>query len=197
MHMDIQPITLVGRHVRLEPLQSAHFEALLEIGVGHDIFRWFPYALETREQMETYLNGCLMMMEVGGLIPFTTIEQTTDRVIGQTCFLNIDIGNRRLEIGGTWLGVDWQRTPCNTEAKFLQLQHCFEDLQCVRVEFKTDAFNTRSRAALRRIGATEEGTLRSHMVCPGGRLRDSVYFSVLAPEWPATKARLEAMIARR
>src|SRR5262249_23670688 len=147
--------TLVGRHVRLEPLRQAHFASLLEIGVGHEIFRWFPYALETREQMETYLNGCLTMMEGGGLISFSTIDQATDRVIGQTCFLNIDVGNRRLEIGGTWLGVDWQRTPCNTEAKFLQLQHCFEDLQCVRVEFKTDALNVRSRAALRRIGATE------------------------------------------
>lgn len=195
--MDIQPVTLVGRHVRLVPLESAHFSALVEIGAGREIFRWFPYPLETCEQLQTYLQGCLTMMEVGGLIPFTTIELATDRIVGQTCFLNIDAGNRRLEIGGTWLGVDWRRTPCNTEAKYLQLRHCFEDLQCVRVEFKTDALNARSRAALRRIGATEEGTLRSHMVCPGGRLRDSVYFSVLAPEWPATKARLEDMIARR
>jgi RimJ/RimL family protein N-acetyltransferase len=195
--MDIQPVTLAGQHVRLVPLAPDHFAALVEIGVGHEIFRWFPYALETREQLETYLRGCLTMMEVGGLIPFTTIEQATNRVIGQTCFLNIDVGNRRLEIGGTWLGVEWQRTPCNTEAKFLQLRHCFEDLQCVRVEFKTDSLNARSRAALGRIGATEEGTLRSHMVCPGGRLRDSVYFSVVAHEWPQVKSRLEKMLARR
>jgi len=188
---------LVGRYVRLEPLQTAQFERLIDIGTGQDIFRWFPYSLETREQLQTYLNGCMTMMEVGGLIPFTTIELATDQAIGGTCFLNIDVGNRRVEIGGTWIATPWQRTPCNTEAKYLQMRHCFEDLGCVRVEFKTDSLNTKSRAALRRIGATEEGSLRSHMICPGGRLRDSVYFSVLAPEWPEVKTRLEAMLAPR
>ena len=193
--MDPRPVTLRGRVVRLEPMGEAHLERLVEIGVGHDIFRWFPFAVETREDMRSYLAMAISGMKAGLAVPFVTVLRATGEVVGSTSFLAIDRANRRLEIGATWIGVAWQRTACNTEAKYLQLRHCFEELGCARVEFKTDALNARSRAALLRIGAVEEGTLRSHMVCPGGRLRDSVYFSVIESEWPALKGRLEAKLA--
>jgi N-acetyltransferase len=193
--IDPRPVTLAGRFVRLEPMRDVHLGRLVEIGVGHDIFRWFPFAVETREEMASYVAMALAGVRAGLAVPFVTILQATGDVVGSTSFLNIDRAHRRLEIGATWLGVPWQRTPCNTEAKYLQLRHCFEELGCVRVEFKTDALNARSRAALLRIGAIEEGTLRSHMVCPGGRLRDSVYFSVIDSEWPSVKRGLEARLA--
>ena len=190
-----RPVTLAGRFVRLEPMREEHLERLVEIGVGRDIFRWFPFAVETPEEMASYVAMAMAGMRAGVAIPFVTVLRATGEVVGSTTFLNIDRANRRLEIGATWLGVPWQRTACNTEAKYLQLRHCFEELGCARVEFKTDALNARSRAALLRIGAIEEGTLRSHMVCPGGRMRDSVYFSVIEPEWAAVRRGLEAKLA--
>jgi N-acetyltransferase len=193
--IDPRPVTLSGRFVRLEPMRDVHLERLVEIGVGHDIFRWFPFAVETREEMASCVAMALAGVRAGLAVPFVTILQATGDVVGSTSFLNIDRANRRLEIGATWLGVPWQRSACNTEAKYLQLRHCFEELGCARVEFKTDALNARSRAALLRIGAIEEGTLRSHMVCPGGRLRDSVYFSVIDSEWSSVKRGLEARLA--
>jgi RimJ/RimL family protein N-acetyltransferase len=194
--MDIRPVTLEGRFVRLEPMQLEHCDGLADIGLGDDIFRWFPYAVETKADMLAVVRSSLAGRDAGTWLPFTTIERATGKIAGSTSFLAIDRGNRRLEIGATWLGVAWQRTPCNSEAKYLQLRHCFEDLGCVRVEFKTDLLNTRSRAALQRIGAIEEGTFRNHMICPGGRLRHSVYFSVIDSEWPQVKRRLEDMLAR-
>jgi RimJ/RimL family protein N-acetyltransferase len=193
--IDPLPVTLAGRCVRLEPMRELHLERLVEIGVGHDIFRWFPFAVATREDMASHVAAALAGMRAGVAVPFVTVLRATGEVVGSTSFLAIDRANRRLEIGATWLGVPWQRTACNTEAKYLQLRHCFEELGCVRVEFKTDALNARSRAALLRIGATEEGTFRNHMVCAGGRLRDSVYFSVIDSEWTAVKRGLEAMLA--
>ncbi|HEY2893936.1 MAG TPA: GNAT family protein, partial [Pirellulales bacterium] len=146
------------------------------------------------EQMRASVVGALAMREAGQVLPFTTIDNVTGQVAGSTSYLAIDRANRRLEIGATWLAPTWQRTACNTEAKFLQLSHSFEVLGCVRVEFKTDALNEQSRRALARIGAVEEGTFRQHMVCPGGRLRDSVYYSVLDREWPDVKKRLASRL---
>lgn len=194
--MDVKPVTLAGRFVKLVPLELGQLDALIEIGLGHDLFRWFPWAIETPEQMRAYIGGVLAMRDAGQVIPFTTIEQASGQIVGATCYLAIDKADRRLEIGGTWLAPRWQRTACNTEAKFLQLRHCFEELGCVRVEFKTDALNGPSCAALKRIGAVEEGIFRQHMVCPGGRLRNSAYYSVIDREWPAVKAKLETLLAR-
>lgn len=194
--MNIQPTTLEGRFVRLEPMSLEHYDALAAIGLGHDIFRWYPYAVDTKDDMLAYVRSSLAGREAGTALPFTTIERATGQVVGSTSYLAIDRRNRRLEIGSTWLGVPWQRSVCNTEAKYLQLTHCFEELGCVRVEFKTDSLNTRSRAALLRIGAVEEGTFRNHMICPGNRLRHSVYFSIIDSEWPAVKQRLEERLAR-
>jgi RimJ/RimL family protein N-acetyltransferase len=146
--------------------------------------------------MRAYVEEAVRLGEAGLALPFAIVEKATGTLVGSTRFANIDHANRRLEIGWTWVARAWQRTAVNTEAKLLLLTHAFETLGAIRVEFKTDATNATSRAALARIGATEEGILRHHMIAPGGRLRDSVYFSVLLPEWPSVKARLEARMKR-
>src|SRR5262249_44249429 len=130
--IDPRPVTLAGRHVRLEPMQSAHLDAFIAIGLGQEIFRWFPYAVETPDDMRSFVETALDGQSKGLIVPFTTIESSSGQVVGSTSFLNIDRTNRRLEVGATWLGVRWQRTVCNTEAKWLQLRHCFEDLGGVR-----------------------------------------------------------------
>jgi RimJ/RimL family protein N-acetyltransferase len=193
--MMIEPVTLQGHTVRLEPLKMEHFDALWSVGQDPELWAWTPYQINTGEKMRTYLRAALDGQELGVALPFVTIEQATDQVVGSTRFGNIDAPNHRVEIGWTWIGRQWQRTPVNTEAKFLMLQHAFEVWHCIRVEFKTDALNTRSRAAIARLGAKEEGTLRHHMITESGRLRDSVYFSIIDDEWPEVKARLQELLA--
>jgi RimJ/RimL family protein N-acetyltransferase len=146
--------------------------------------------------MEAYVRHCVAGTESGTFLTWTTISQEEQKPVGSTGYLNIDRQNKKLEIGGTWVSPDWQRTAINTEAKYLQLRHAFDMLGCNRVEFKTDSLNSKSRAALLRIGAVEEGTMRNHIVMPDGRLRHSVYFSVIAEEWPGVRARLEEKLAQ-
>jgi len=146
--------------------------------------------------MRTYIRAALDGQELGVALPFVTIWQATDEIMGSTRFGNIDAPNHRVEIGWTWIGKPWQRTPANTEAKFLMLQHAFEVWHCIRVEFKTDVLNARSRAAILRLGAKEEGIFRQHMITDSGRLRDTVYFSVIDDEWPGVKAHLQALLAK-
>src|SRR4030081_1121871 len=134
------------------------------------------------------------MPGVGGIC---SVERSSGRVIGTTRFMNFDRVNRRLEIGSTWIAPAWQRTAVNTEAKYLMLRHAFEVWKCFRVELKTDALNQESRNAILRLGAKEEGTLRRHVLTWTGRVRDSVYFSILDSEWPEVKARMENMLARK
>jgi RimJ/RimL family protein N-acetyltransferase len=194
--MNVVPLTLEGKYVRLEPMKVEHAPTLAQVGLGRDIFRYFPIAIDTPEQMETYVRHCVAGTESGSLLTWTTISLEEQKPVGSTGYLNIDRQNRKLEIGGTWISSDWQRTAINTEAKYLQLRHAFETLGCNWVEFKTDSLNSKSRAALLRIGAVEEGTMRNHMVMPDGRLRHSVYFSVIAEEWPGVKAKLEDKLSQ-
>jgi len=195
--MTIARVTLEGRHVRLEPLSLTHHAALCEVGFDEAIWRYMPQTLRTPEDMRAFIEAALEAQAAGTALPFATVEKASGRAIGSTRFFNIDRTHRRLEIGWTWLGLAWQRTAANTEAKYLLLAHAFETLGCIRVEFKTDSLNERSRAALLRIGAIEEGTLRNHMIMPDGRLRHSVYYSIIASEWPEVKARLEAKLSAR
>jgi RimJ/RimL family protein N-acetyltransferase len=195
--MDVTHVTLEGKYVRLEPMRLEHYERLAEIGLGQDIFRYFPITIDTKEQMVGYVQHSITATDSGAMLVWVTVLRERDAPVGATSNLNIDRRNRKLEIGGTWVAPQWQRTACNTEAKYLQLQHAFETLGCMRVEFKTDSLNVKSRAALVRIGAVEEGTMRNHMIMPDGRLRHSVYFSVTESEWPAVKARLEGMLDLR
>jgi N-acetyltransferase len=189
-------LVLDGQHVRLEALTRDHVQPLISAGFDGDIFQWFTHPIRTSAQMQEFLEVALRERADGVAIPFATIARATGQAIGATRFGNIDWENRRVEIGWTWVTEPWQRTAANTEAKYLMLRHAFEVWKCHRVEFKTDSLNTRSRAALLRIGAKEEGTLRNHMVTASGRLRHSVYFSVIRDEWPEVKVALQDKLAR-
>ncbi len=195
--MDIKPVMLEGRFVRLEPLREAHADPLIAVSMDSDIFRYFPADLGTPAAMRAYVQYSIAAAAAATSYTFATLEKATETVIGSTSFLAIDRHHRRLEIGGTWVAPRWQRTVTNTEAKYLQLRHCFEVLGCRRVEFKTDSRNVRSRNALARIGASDEGTFRNHMIMPDGAMRHSVYFSVIDTDWPELKLRLELMMEPR
>jgi RimJ/RimL family protein N-acetyltransferase len=192
--MNVEPVILAGAHVRLEPMREEHADGLVAAGCGRGLFRFFPFSLETEEAMRSYVKACALAVRGGSTLPFATIERATGRVVGSTCYLAIEPAHKRLEIGGTWIAPEHQRSAVNTEAKLLQLTHCFEALGCNRVEFKTDERNEKSRDALARIGAKEEGRFRAHMLMPDGALRTSVWFSVIAPEWPAVKRALVAKL---
>jgi len=190
--MDIRPVTLEGRHVRLEPLTMAHHAALWEIARDHELWRWTATDVRTADDLQRYMETALREQAEGRSLPFATLAKGIP--VGSTRFGNIDPLNRRAEIGWTWIGAAWQRTAVNTEAKRLMLGHAFDTWGCIRVEFKTDALNQPSRAAIARLGAKEEGTFRRHIVCQTGRVRDTVYYSILDEEWPGIKARLDARL---
>jgi N-acetyltransferase len=191
------PLTLEGSVVRLELMRREHAEACWQVAKNdaEDIFRWIPYAMKTAEDFRRFVDKILDEQERGESVGFSTVERKSGRVIGSTRFMNIDRANRRVEIGSTWIAPPWQRTAVNTEAKYLMLRHAFDVWGCIRVELKTDALNEKSRNAILRLGAKEEGTLRRHVVTWSGRVRDSVYFSIVDSEWPEVKARLESRLA--
>jgi N-acetyltransferase len=192
----ITPITLTGTSVSLEPLRREHAGLFWEAAKDHleDIFRWIPYPMKSVEDFERVANQAFAEQERGESVVFATLERRSHRVVGSTRFMNIDRVNRRAEIGSTWIVPQWQRTAINTEAKYLMLQHAFEVWKCIRVELKTDALNAKSRNAILRLGAKEEGTFRKHLITWTGRVRDSVYFSILDTEWPQVKTRLETFL---
>jgi RimJ/RimL family protein N-acetyltransferase len=194
--MNVSPVTLEGRHVRLEPMSPDHLGGLIAVGLDQDLWRWTTTLIRTPEEMRAYVGQALEEQARGVSLPFVTVGRESGHVVGSTRFGNIDRDNRRAEIGWTWVGSAWQRTPVNTEAKYLMLSHAFGVWGCVRVELKTDSLNERSRRAILRIGAQEEGTLRNHMITHTGRLRHTVYFSVIDSEWPAVRARLEEKLSR-
>lgn len=188
--------TLQGQHVRLEPLQPEHAPLLWGIAKNHlqDLFQWIPYKLESFADFQEFNDRVLQERDRGLSVPFATFERKSSQIVGTTRYMNMDLANRKVEIGSTWIAPPWQRTVVNTEAKYLMLVHAFEVWKCLRVELKTDAMNQRSRQAILRLGAKEEGTLRKHMLTWNGRQRDSVYFSILDSEWPQVKARLQSKL---
>ncbi len=194
MEIDLSPCVLEGSLVRLEPLGPHHLDGLCAVGLDPEIWRLTIAKVDSRAAMERYVAQALAEQRAGTALPFATVLQASGEVIGSTRFHSATPAHRRVEIGWTWLGRAWQRTGANTEAKYLMLRHAFERWDCLRVEFKTSTLNQRSRAALRRIGAVEEGVLRSHMINQDGTVRDSVYFSILQEEWPSVKLRLERMM---
>ena len=190
------PLSLEGFIVRLEPLRRDHAALFWDVAKNDldDIFRWIPYAMKTRDDFEKLVDKAFAEQERGESVVFATLERKSGKTVGSTRFMNIDRANKRVEIGSTWIAPAWQRTAVNTEAKYLMLRHAFEVWGCIRVELKTDGLNEKSRNAILRIGAKEEGTLRRHLVTSTGRVRDTVYFSILDSEWAEAKARLESKL---
>jgi len=195
--MTVSAVTLEGEYVRLEPLQRAHLAALAEVGLDQELWRWIPTAVRNVQEMAAYIETALEEQARGVSLPFALVEKNSGRPIGSTRYGSIDCTHRRVEIGWTWVARKWQRTAVNTEAKYLLLKHAFETLGCIRVELKTDSLNQRSRVAILRIGAREEGIFRNHMITASGRIRHSVYYSIIDSEWPKVKTRLEAMLLSR
>ncbi len=191
----LEPITLVGEYAQLSPLSFDHFEQLCETGLDEALWRWIPTQVRTREDMRNYLETALKEAALGLALPFAIIERATDRIVGSTRFANIERNDRRVEIGWTWVGRQWQRTPINTETKYLMLKYAFESLGCLRVELKTDALNQQSRNAILRLGAKEEGIFRNHRITSTGRVRHTVYFSIIASEWLKVKSNLQEKLA--
>ena len=191
----VTPVTLTGKHVRLEPMSETHISGLAEIGMGQAFWDFMLYGdINTREDMANWVRDILSRAERGTDLPFVVIHLGSGRIAGATRYLNIVPKDRGLEIGGTWYGLEFQRTPVNTECKYLLLRHAFETLGCIRVQLKTDLRNERSQKAIERIGAVKEGILRNHMILPDGRYRHSVFYSIIDTEWTAVKKRLEEMM---
>ena len=188
----VEPVVLEGSRVRLEPLEARHLDDLRAVAFDEPVWRWTIMGPQDEPGLRRWLDAALANQEAGTERPFATIDLATGRAIGSTRFMSIVPEHKRLEIGWTWIGVAYQRTGVNREAKLLQLTHAFETLEANRVEFKTHARNDRSRNALKGIGASFEGVFRHHTIMPDGSLRDSAWFSILAPEWPLVKTRLEA-----
>jgi RimJ/RimL family protein N-acetyltransferase len=195
--LEVRPTVLEGRFVRLEPLAEQHVAGLTAIGLDQEIWRHMPYGpMRTEADLRGWFLRILDLAGKGSDLPFAAIELASGRLAGTTRYMEIRPEHRGLEIGGTWYGAEFRRTAVNTECKYLLLQHAFEVLGCIRVQLKTDSRNEVSQRAIERLGAVKEGVLRNHMILPDGTLRHSVYYSILDSEWPALKARLQAMLAR-
>jgi len=192
--MNVEPITLEGRFVRLQPMRLDHLPAMCKAGLEPSLWQWTTALVRDEADMERYLRSALADQALGTALPFVTIDRKTDTIVGSTRFGNIDTKNRRAEIGWTWINPEWQRTVINTEAKLLMFTHAFDVWKCIRVELKTDRNNKKSRAAIKRIGGVDEGTLPNHMIRENGQYRDSVYFSIIDSEWETVRQVLTAKV---
>jgi RimJ/RimL family protein N-acetyltransferase len=184
------PITLRGQHARLEPLSHDHREGLVEAVKDGELSKLWYTAIPLPENMGKEIDRRLGLQASGSMLPFTVFDAAGD-IVGMTTYMNIDAANRRVEIGSTWYGKSAQRGPLNTQCKLLLLRHAFETLNCIAVEFRTHFFNHQSRRAIERLGAKQDGILRSHQIAPNGTLRDTVVYSITAAEWPTVQAHLE------
>lgn len=196
MNLWATPVTLTGRYVRLEPMTEVHIPALAEIGVGQAFWDFMLYGqMNTEADIANWVHDILGRAGKGTDLPFVAVQLASGRVAGATRYLNMLPKDRGLEVGGTWYGLDFQRTVVNTECKYLLLQYAFETLGCIRVQLKTDLRNERSQQAIERLGAVKEGVLRNHLILPDGRIRHSVFYSILDTEWAGVKQRLERLLA--
>jgi RimJ/RimL family protein N-acetyltransferase len=195
--MMLPPITLEGRHVRLEPLTEAHLPSLLRRGADVEIWRWMPYLRDDpTDSVKVWYQRVQAGVPRGESVAWAIVERTSGEAVGGTTYLDLALADKRLEIGATWHAKAVWRTAINTECKYLLLRHAFETLDCNRVQLKTDQRNVRSQNAIARLGAVREGVLRSQMIMPDGWVRDTVMFSIIKAEWPAVKAGLEQKLAR-
>jgi N-acetyltransferase len=193
--MQIERTTLRGRRVTLESLSAEHLPGLASAILDGNLWEIPVTVVPHPADLAAFLNRAETRYAAHLELVFITVDTASGTIVGSTRFMNINREHRRVEIGFTFSANSWQRTYVNTEAKYLMLRHAFETWGCHRVEFITDVLNEKSRAAIRRLGAKEEGVLRNHMIMRDGRLRDSVIHSVVKPEWPAVKSRLEVVLA--
>lgn len=192
--LSVEPVTLEGMHVRLEPLAEHHGPAVVA-AAAPEIFHWMPFSLTSLDAWQGFFKVSARMREAKSALPFAIISKKTGSLIGATGYWHIEARHHRLEIGASWLTPTSQRTAANSETKYLLLRHAFETLGCIRVEFLAHAINEKSRLALSRLGATQEGVLRNHMILPDGSRRHSACFSIIIEEWPDVKLRLENRMA--
>ena len=191
-----EPITLIGRHAALEPLACEQEEALSAAVRDGELWKLWYTAVPPPEGMRAEIERRLGLQKIGSMLPFTVLSRPGGKIVGMTTYMNIDAKNRRVEIGSTWYARSAQRTPLNTECKLMLLSHAFETLDCIAVEFRTGFFNYASRRAIERLGAKQDGILRSHQHYADGSLRDTVVFSIVAHEWPAVKRHLEFLLGK-
>ncbi|WP_061027200.1 GNAT family protein [Bradyrhizobium sp. CCH5-F6] len=184
------PVTLRGQHARLEPLSHDHRDGLVEAVKDGELSKLWYTAIPLPENMGKEIDRRLGLQAAGSMLPFTVFD-ADGRIVGMTTYMNIDAANRRVEIGSTWYAKSAQRGPLNTQCKLLLLRHAFETLNCIAVEFRTHFFNHQSRRAIERLGAKQDGILRSHQIAPNGTLRDTVVYSITAAEWPTVQTHLE------
>ena len=190
MVINTELIVIAGERLTLKPLRQGSLEALCGIGLFDELWIWAPASVRSKEDMKKYISTAISNNEKGTELPFVITANSNGEVLGSTRFMNIDGANRKVEIGSTWITPGHQRTFVNTECKLLLLTHAFEAWQCIRVELKTDVLNAKSRRAILRLGAVEEGILRNNMITESGRRRDTVYYSILDTEWPRIKESL-------
>src|SRR4051812_10259050 len=195
--MRVEPGTLEGNHVKLEPLSLDHLDALCAVGLDPELWKFTTVNIRNCEEMRAYIEEAVKLQAAGTVMAFATRDKKSNQIVGSTRFADIQVAHRTMEIGWTWIARSHQRTADNTEAKYLMLRHAFEQMNARRVMLKTDETNLKSRAAIARIGAQQEGILRNHMLVWGGRNRNSVIFSIISEDWPEVKRDLEAKLAQR
>ncbi len=192
----MQPVTLSGRYATLVPLSADHLEGLQAAAADGELWNLFYTSVPKPEEMPAWIDATLSIQAAQQALPFVVLENFSGRVVGTTRYCNLDLGNRRLEIGFTWYAKSVQRTGINTECKLLLLKHAFEQLGCIAVEFRTDFMNKTSQRAIERLGAKQEGLLRNHKIMPNGRIRDTVVYSILNTEWRGVEENLRHKLDR-
>jgi N-acetyltransferase len=188
---DLEP-TLVGKRVTLAPLCRADRAGLLAAVSDGELWKLKVTSAPSRQTIDDYIDRAIEGRSEGHMIPFAT--RVGDEIVGCTRFWKVNAANRKAEIGHTWIAASWQRSFVNTEAKLLMLRHAFEVMGLIRVQFQTDELNHRSRTAILRLGAVEEGLLRNERIMPDGRVRNTMRYSIIDSEWPAVKARLSSLL---
>jgi len=188
------PVSLIGQKIRLRPLTEQDADALLLAASDGELWNMQLTNIPSPDTVAQYINIAITGRNAGTVLPFVIEEIASGKPIGSTRLWKIDTQNRKLEIGHTWLSVSWQRTYANTEAKLLLLTHAFEVMNCVRVQFTTDELNEKSRNAILRLGAKQEGIVRHERIMPNGRKRNSVRFSIIDEEWPEVRGNLHSKL---
>ena len=184
------PITLEGKHIRLEPLTLDHEQGLIDAASDGELWNLWYTTVPDPDHTKAYIKTALAEQQAGKSVPFVIINKPHNKIVGTTRYMNIESGVRRLEIGSTWYAQSVQRTSINTECKYELLRHAFETLHCIAVEFRTHHMNEASRKAILRLGALEDGILRNHRIMPDGTMRDTLVYSILNTEWPTIKSHL-------